>query len=234
MSPSNSIPEKNQDFEADVARIQEIFSARIAKYGDTPQSAEHLDRATQEKRMDLIAEVAPLEDAKILDFGCATGHLLTFLRERHGFAGEYVGYDITQEMIDIAAAKFPDARFECRNILEEGVPEDFDYVFISGTFNDLTPHNWNLMQSALKALYPRTRKAIAFNNLTTYVDYFDDHLFYVSPEQVFRFCKEELSPCVTLRHDYQVKEGSMPYEFTTYVYRSEFDPRKNLDLASSR
>jgi hypothetical protein len=41
---------------------------------------------------------------------------------------------------------------------------------------------------------------------------------------VFAFCKQELSPRVTLRHDYHVKDGVIPFEFTTYVYRSDLAP----------
>ena len=88
-------------------------------------------------------------------------------------------------MINFAREKYPEARFELKNILIENITEDFDYIFISGTFNDSTGNNWDWMRECLIKLFPHAKIALAFNNLSTYVDYFDDHLFYIKPEKVF-------------------------------------------------
>src|SRR5690606_12810921 len=96
--------------------------------GDSPGAVEQADLSTQERRMKQLLGVADLKDAKILDFGCGTGHLLKVLRESGGFSGEYHGYDITPGLIELASKKFPDARFEVRNIFEEGIAESFDFV----------------------------------------------------------------------------------------------------------
>jgi hypothetical protein len=65
----------------------------------------------------------------------------------------------------------------------------------------------------------------AFNMLSRFVDYFDDELYYEDPLHAFRFCKEQLSPLVTLRHDYAVRPGSIPFEFSIYVRRTDVAPR---------
>ena len=171
----------------------------------------------QERRLLLLAEIGDLRGAKVLDFGCGTGHLLEVLRTKLDFCGEYVGYDLSPAMVAAAKEKYPDARFECRDVLADGVPEDFDYILVSGTFNVCVNDNWGLMTSLLQALYPRTRKGLAFNLISAYVEFMDQGLWYVSPERVFRYCKEELSPCVALRHDYLLKDGVLPYEFTVYL-----------------
>lgn len=219
----------SSEFNISFAKIEKMFSKRIKEYGDGPECAEHSDRDTQEKRMELLAEVGHIKNSGILDFGCATGHLNTFMKREYGFEGEYTGYDLSAEMIQEAQIKHPESNFEVRNILEEGVGGDFDYVMISGTFNDQTNDNWDWMRACLKVLFRHTRRAMAFNNLSTYVDYRDDHLFYVNPEDLFKFCKEELSPLVTLRHDYSIKEGVVPYEFSTYVYATPIASRKRLN-----
>jgi hypothetical protein len=51
------------------------------------------------------------------------------------------------------------------------------------------------------------------------VDYFDDGLFYEYPEMVFKFAKTHLSQRVSIRNEYQLKPGVLPFEFTTYIYR---------------
>ncbi len=210
------------------ARLEQQYGERLARFGDSPEGTQQADVATQEQRMRILCQAGDLRRAKVLDFGCGTGHLLAFLRRECAFDGEYVGYDISPDMIDIATNKFPDARFERRNVLADGVPEDFDFVLITGTFNNLTGNNWEWMTLALKSLFARTRTTLAFNNLSAYVDFFSEGLYYEDPARVLKFCKEELSPLVTLRHDYGIRPGVVPYEFTTYVHRTDILPRKLL------
>jgi SAM-dependent methyltransferase len=212
----------------DLARIQHHYAQLLREHGDTARAAAWRDRQSQERRMAILAQVGDLRSAKILDFGCGTGHLLAFLRSEVDFRGEYVGYDLSPDLVARARRKFRGARFERRNILSEGVPEDFDYVLISGVFNQRLGDNWRPMRGILRQLFAHCRKALAFNALSTYVDFFDPRLFYVSPERVFRYCKQKLSPRVCLRHDYLVKDGVLPFEFAVYVYRSELEPGNAL------
>lgn len=197
-----------------------MYTSRCEKFGDSPQASQYTDQASQEVRMHRLLEVGDVRNARILDFGCGTGHLLTVLKRDYDYTGEFTGYDISEAMVKIAKENHPQARFEVRDILSQGVAAKCDYVFISGTFNILIADNWSWMQQTLKALFECCDKALAFNNLSTYVEYMDEGLFYVQPEQVFGFCKTNLSPAVTLRHDYLTKSGGFPFEFATYVYRA--------------
>lgn len=212
-------------FRADVHSLAELYDSLAREHGDNAHAAQQRDRATQEQRMRMLAQVGDIRHAKILDFGCATGHLLTFLRGEFGFAGEYVGYDLSEEMVKIAREKFPEARFERRDVLADGIDEQFDFVFVSGTFNNRLADNWSLVTTLLQPLFACTRQALAFNGLSTYVDYFDEGLYYFEPEKIFGFCKTQLSPLVTLRHDYCIKPGVVPYEFTIYVHKTDIAPR---------
>ena len=207
-----------------ISFLEKHYSRLLEKHGDSPQSVQYRDRKTQEIRMKILTEIGDLSLAKILDFGCGTGHLLTFLRESLHFEGDYVGYDVSEKMIETARAKFSDARFEHRNVLDKPPSEAFDYILINGVFNNLIRDNWGYMTAILNCLFPIANKALAFNALSTYVDYHDPGLFYVSPERVFNFCKEKLSPCVTLRHDYRIKRDAIPFEFSVYVYKTERHP----------
>ena len=168
------------------------------------------------------------QNSLVADFGCGTGHLYSFLKKKINFKGEYVGYDISSEMINFAKKKHKKARFENINILNKRINENFDYVLINGTFNNKTKNNFLWVKKCLKILFKKTKKAIAFNNLTTYVDYFDKKLYYIRPEKIFSFCKTELSPLVILNHNYHIKKQYLPYEFTTYVYKTKIKIRKSL------
>src|SRR6185503_2172215 len=101
------------------------------------ESAQYADRETQERRMEVLCEIGVSKGSKVLDFGCGTGQLLSFLQRSIGFEGEYVGYDISPEAIELARSAHPSGRFEVRNILEEPAEETFDYVLVSGVFNNL-------------------------------------------------------------------------------------------------
>lgn len=218
-----------QRFKDEIARLRDHYAGLVRAYGDAPEGAQWRDRATQEQRMVILTEIADLRLAKVLDFGCGTGHLLNVLH-RQGFAGEYVGYDLVAEALGVAQTKHPGARFEQRDILRDGMPEQFDYILLNGVFNNAMSDNWGFMTATLRVLFGHVDGGLAFNALSTYIDYFDDGLFYVEPERVFRFCKEELSPRVTLRHDYEVRSGSLPFEFTVYVYPSKTVPRRSLAM----
>jgi SAM-dependent methyltransferase len=197
----------------------EHYDRLLRESGDTPAAAQWSDQTTQDLRLKILCEVGELQSAKVLDFGCGMGRLYELLLAQ-GFSGEYVGYEIAPELAAAAQKKHPAARFERRDILKEGIPEEFDYVLISGVFNNRHSASNEYVSAVLKVLFARTRKGLAFNGLSTYVDYFADHLNYMDPAEVFARCKAELSSAVTLRHDYQLKENVIPYEFTIYVYKN--------------
>ncbi len=115
--------------------------------------------------------------------------MLAFLQEAIGFDGEYVGYDLAQPAVDLGAQLHPAGRFERRDVLADGVPEDFDYILISGVFNNRTSDSWGLMTQLLEALWPHAKRGLAFNAMSTYVDYQADHLWYADPAEVFGWCK---------------------------------------------
>jgi SAM-dependent methyltransferase len=205
----------------DIVRANATHYGRLYReHGDTPGAAQWSDEATQDRRLRVLCEIADLGNASVLDFGCGTGRLYQLLAT-DGFAGDYVGYDVAAELIDAARKKFPSARFECRNIFADGVGEKFDYAMVSGVFNNRHSGSNEYIYEILRVLFASVRQGLAFNALSTYVDYFDDHLNYLDPAAMFDFCKTRLSSRVVLRHDYLLKEGVIPYEFSMYVYKAD-------------
>lgn len=208
--------------------LSDHYAKRVALFGDSAEATQWPSTEAQERRLRsliMVCDQNELNKSKILDFGCGTAHLLTFLHG-FGFEGEYVGFDICSEMIETAKTKFPTTRFEVKDVLAEPINEEFDYVFISGVFNNKIDDNWNLMRNLLNTLFACCRKGMAFNNLSRFVDFMDDDYFYADPMKVFQFCKENLSPLVTLKHDYLSKPDTIPFEFTTFVYSTTLSPKK--------
>lgn len=194
--------------------LQQHYRNLFNQYGDSFKAAQWADETSQEKRFKILIEIADIRNSSILDFGCGTGHLATYLKKL-GIPVEYTGVDIVKELIDCAKEKHTDHSFY---LSEELVTQQYDYIFISGVFNNKLLNNRDFYKKQLIKLLPYAKKGIAFNMLSHYVDYYDDNLFYEKPESVFGFIKKEISPFVVLRNDYEIKKGVLPYEFTTYIY----------------
>jgi SAM-dependent methyltransferase len=214
-----------ETFSQDFERLGRHYTGLVHAHGTEPRGAQQTDRATQERRMEILAGIANLSKATIFDFGCGAGHLLSYLKAYHSFQGKYIGCDLTEEILAVAKKNHPEARFTRRDVFADGLDEEIDFALVSGAFNNRISDNWGFLTASLRALYSGVRGGVSFNLLSRYVDYFDDDLYYADPEAVFQFCKEELSPRVALRHDYQIKAGMLPYEFTVYIYRDD-SPRR--------
>lgn len=195
--------------------ISKKYKELIRKYGDSPEAAQWSSRETQEKRFAILAGIGDLNGTRILDFGCGPGHLGTYLKSKNVHFN-YTGVDIVEDFFDIARKNNPDARF---GSLQEFEHEKFDYIIISGVFNNKRRDNRKFYQASLKKLFNMCTRGVAFNLMSTYVDYKSDNLFYESPERVLRFIKQKLTQFVCLRHDYEVKPGLVPFEFAVYAYR---------------
>lgn len=196
----------------DKERIIQRYEDRLEAHGENIRALASGTPERRRTRFRILAEVGRLDGSKLLDLGCGLGDFYAFLNEQE-IDAEYVGYDINPELIDRADDRFPDARFEVRDVQEDGIPEQFDFAVCSQTFNNRLQHGHNVevVQDVLRRLHEATRLGVAMDFLTTYVDFEEDHLYYYDPGKIFAYCKE-LTKRVTLRHDYPL------FEFTIYLY----------------
>ena len=197
--------------------IEEHYRCLFQTYGDSYKSAQWSNRETQEKRFEILTEISNLTNKRILDFGCGTGDLASYF-EKKNIAVDYTGVDIVEELLDCAKIKHPQHKF---GKLAEFEGEKFDFIIISGVFNNKFDNNEQFYMETLSTLKTRCNEGIAFNMLSKYVDYYDEHLFYEYPEKVFKFAKENITPYVVIRNEYELKDGVIPFEFTTYLYLKE-------------
>src|SRR6202008_4556529 len=72
----------------------------------------------QRMRFDELTRIADLSGSEVLDLGCGIADFYPILSEK--FSGlRYTGVDLVPEMIEYARAKYPEASFECRDILQD-------------------------------------------------------------------------------------------------------------------
>jgi SAM-dependent methyltransferase len=200
--------------------IRDLYAGNLAEHGLTSKSVGWKDEASQLLRFDRLARVIDpaSRDAgfTVNDWGCGYAAMFGYLdRVSGGRVQAYTGYDISADMLDAARQASDPAR--ARFVLGSSVGDDADYSFVSGTFNvrlEAGDDEWRrYVHAQLEALWAHSRRGLAFNLLTTYVDWKQDNLFYADPAEFFDFCKRRLSRYVTLVHDYPL------YEWTMLVHR---------------
>jgi len=54
--------------------------------------------------------------------------------------------------------------------------------------------------------------------MSSYVDFRDHELWYAKPEDVFAYMKT-ITPYITIRNDYVVKDTKVPFEFAVYAFK---------------
>lgn len=156
----------------------------------------------------------------LLDFGCGTSHLYTFLRQNGYMNVRYAGLDISEKFVEISRAKFPENEYFCIDVLNpsEKLPE-FDYVLMNGVFTQKRElgfeEMFDFMKNVLRALKPSVRKGIAFNVMSGHVDWKRDAAFHVPFDRLAELVIEEYGRNFVFRHDYGL------YEYTVYIYKSE-------------
>jgi len=194
-----------------------FYNQTLRSFGDSPESLRWTpegQRAHYEAMLDIALGI---EGRKVLDFGCGKGDFYQFLKEKR-IELHYTGLDINENLIALAKQKFPEARFGVFDIERDAMSEEFDYIFLCGVFNLKVQGIDDLIRFTLKKLFSCCRIGLAFNALSAHAPRKAFELHYTSPEALFQFAAENLSPFVAMRHD------RIPYDFTMFVYR-DLNPR---------
>jgi SAM-dependent methyltransferase len=199
-----------------IERVREHYEESLAAHGPSARGVGWPDPEGQALRFERLARILDADGAadavRVADLGCGYGALLAFLDARPGPRIEaYHGYDVSPAMVAEARRRTPDAR--ARFAVGTAVHDEVDYGFASGTFNvrlGADPVEWDAyVRAALRDLWAHTERGIAFNLMTTHVDWRSEDLFYADPATYVAFCQHELSARVLLQHDYGLHEWTM-------------------------
>ena len=182
-------------------KIIDNYNHLFLKYQDKPQAVQW-SRRGQLFRFQKLIQVGDLKKRKILDLGCGLGHFYPFLKKNFRTVN-YTGIDIVPAFISCAKKKYPRAKFICQDILVKDLNEKFDYVFISGMFNNSMPRATSFLKKITKAAFKCAKIGLAFNFISTQVNSRDSGLAYHEPGEVFDFCRKNLSSKTFVFHHYQ-------------------------------
>jgi SAM-dependent methyltransferase len=197
----------------------------LKKYGDTFQGMGWTKKAEYaDLRYRIMVDMIKRSDAEssvsLLDIGCGTGRLYQHILDQ-GITGIlYAGLDLSADYLALARQKFPKNSFYHEDLLNPStVLPSYDYVVMNGVFTYKGDHSeqamWDYTQRLLDAAWLLSKKGLAFNVMTKYLDWERDDLFHLSLERIAAFVADRFSRSFVIRHDYGL------YEYTMYVYHAD-------------
>lgn len=210
--------------------FKDHYTAAFRRHGATAKGVDWNDEGEVDFRYGKMIAVLAKDFANLpetptlLDAGCGWGGLLRYLRSRD-VAVEYTGIDIVPEMIESASKAFPGARFVCGDILGLDERAAYDFVVCSGILTlKLTaaiPEMERYARAFIRKMFGLCRHGIAFNMMSTRVNFMADNLYYQSPSEILTWMLSEVTPRVRVDHGYSSLgsgKGRL-YEFTIYAFK---------------
>jgi len=209
----------NQDF----YKIVRHYEACFAEHGDSHLGVDWPKLEDVDKRYKVMVEMIRLDETStrevsLLDFGCGTGQLNTYLKQNNLDSITYAGLDISEKFITHCRSKFPENQFYLLNLLDYDVMvPPYDYWVMNGVFTEKRDLSFDEMwvyfkQMILKA-YRLTDRGLAFNLMSKNVEWEREDLFHVSMDMLSDFLCKEVTRDFVIRNDYGL------YEYTAYVYK---------------
>lgn len=197
------------------------YEACLEKYGDHHLGVDWPNASDAEKRYRIMLEVIrPGAEAPVtlLDFGCGASHLYEYMARSGLNHIEYNGLDLSEKFIQLSRSKFPFNTYYCLDILsEDGGLLQFDYIVMNGVFTEKRELSFDEMlayfKRVLKKAFAKANIGIAFNVMSSHVDWERDDLFHLPLDALASYLTRELTRNFVVRNDYGL------YEYTTYVYR---------------
>jgi SAM-dependent methyltransferase len=186
-------------------------SARGVDWHNSESLTHHYDK--------ILAVIRPDQAGgrvSLLDIGCGYGGLLDRAKER-GLDVEYSGIDLVEEMTAYGARRHPDAQFARADFLNFDPGRRFDYVVANGVLTEKLDVSilefGRFARRMIRRMFDLADKGIAFNMMTSYVNFTAANLYYQNPSDIISYCAAELSTKWVMDHGYDY------YDFTMYVYR---------------
>jgi SAM-dependent methyltransferase len=200
------------------------YASTFEKYGACPEGVDWGPHAEDHHlRLDLMIDVtrqglAGMGKPSLLDVGCGFGSLLDRATAR-GIELEYAGVDVCQPMVELARERHPDAKWIVADVLTGEMPHCYDFVVCNGILTQKLGASNREMDEFLKALVRRMfslcKVGIAFNVMSTHVNFMVPNLYYRSPAELLAWCMSEITPKAMLHSAYPL------FEFTVYLYRED-------------
>ncbi|MCP3943476.1 MAG: methyltransferase domain-containing protein [Desulfobacteraceae bacterium] len=193
-------------------KVKEFYDQQIIKYGfDSPLALHWNSTEGQELRFAILAKIGDINNKSVLDIGCGVGDLYGFLN-RQKVNPIYEGWDLSEEMIKGAQEKYPEAKFQTKNIHSAENSTLFDYVLASGLMSFPIDNHKDWVFKTIKKMFDLAKVGVGFNLLNSEYPDRDDTWHHADPKEIIDFCRE-LSPLLFIKKDYY------EWDFTVFIYK---------------
>ncbi len=165
-------------------RISAYYLGRLGLHAETHEALGWESAEAQTARFSVLLDATPKERYSLIDVGSGLGDLFAFLR-RKSEPVDYTGVDILPQMVDRARKRFPEARFECLDVVSDtSWRETFDVVFASGIFNLRFPDNIAFVTRAARRFREIGNRLCVANFLSDSSPCKEDPYFYYSRDTI--------------------------------------------------
>ena len=205
------------------ARMHKHYLGTFTEHGATSRGVDwgsdgerHALRLAKMLQLLSHSGVGEGEERTLLDVGCGYGALYPYLRSRWPRM-QYTGIDLCKPMIDAALEAHPSASWIVGDLLEHDWTTRYDFVVCNGVLTQkLTTDPTEMLAFAetfIKRMFELSNIGMAFNVMTSHVNYKVPNLYYRDPGQVMHWVLDNITNRVIIDHSYEL------YEFTTYALR---------------
>jgi len=200
--------------------LKKHYKKAFDEFGPTAQGVDWKDKKTADIRYEKMLAVIENDcnNPKILDVGCGYGGLYNYAQEKD-VKLDYFGIDVCENMIEYAKSSIKNATFINNDIFQHNFTEKFDYVVCNGILTQKLNMSQREMDEfakiLIKKMFSLAERGIAFNIMTTKVNFMVNNLYYKSPVEILGYCFNEITPKFRIDHHYP--QGF--YEYTLYLYR---------------
>ena len=192
----------------DLKQVRDYWDQKARSAADDCARIES-GRKGQRLRFESFLRAHDLRGRSILDIGCGVGDFFGRLRD-HAVEADYVGIDVSPEMVGRARERFPNGRFE---VGEAGTMERrFDYTVAFAIHNVKVDRGRDILERSLRRQFEICDVAAHISLLTDRYRDFDPHIQSWRAEEILTLALS-ITPYAALRHDY------LPNDFSVTLYR---------------
>jgi SAM-dependent methyltransferase len=215
----------------DITRIlRDHYAKTFDRHGATPKGVDWNDESELMVRYDKMLAVLQKDfavippNASVLDIGCGWGGLLQRARALN-LPIRYTGIDVVESMIEHGKRTFPEARFICGDVFALNEDSTYDFVVCNAILTQKLgasiPDMERFTKRIAAKMFSLCRHGMAFNMMSTRVNYMVDNLYYQNPGDLLTWLLAEVSPRVRLDHGYSSLASGRGkfYDFAVYVYK---------------
>lgn len=202
-------------------RLQKHYDSTFEEHG---ANSSGVDWGENEERLRLryqkmLAVITKSERTipSLLDVGCGFGGFFAYIKAKQ-LQIKYSGIDVSEKMIHWGRENYSgQGDFVVGDVLDMDDKTHFDYMVCNGILTQKLETEGSKMDAfanqLIRKMFSLCRVGVAFNVMTSKVNFYANNLYYRNPAELLAWCMSEVTPYIKLDHSYPL------YEYTVYLYR---------------